>query len=100
MLQPVRPPPAFVETITFAEPIATRPSIDHALDALLEPLCRALTEAGQGARGVTLRAFRLDRDVQEITIGTGRADAQRRRICGGSLRPSWSSWSLISASSA
>ncbi len=70
-LRPVRPPPDFSEAVNFLEPIVTRPAIDRALDALLEPLCRQLAAAGQGARAVTLRAFRVDRDVQEITIGTG-----------------------------
>jgi protein ImuB len=69
-LTPVRPPPEFVEGVNFLEPIVTRPAIDSALDALLEPLCRQLADAGQGARAVTLRAFRVDRDVQEITVGT------------------------------
>jgi protein ImuB len=70
-LSPIRPPPAFVEGLNFMEPILTRPAIDRALDALLEPLCQQLADAGQGARAVTLRAFRVDHDVQEITIGTG-----------------------------
>ncbi len=70
-LRPVRPPPDLIEAVNFREPIVTRPAIDRALDALLEPLCRQLAAAGQGARAVTLRAFRVDRDVQEITIGTG-----------------------------
>ena len=82
-LPPVRSPPAFVEAVNFLEPIVTRPAIDRALDTLLEPLCRRLGEAGQGAREVTLRAFRVDRDVQEVTIGTGlptRTPAHLRRL--------------------
>jgi protein ImuB len=70
-LSPVRLLPQFVEALNFMEPVVTRPAIDRALDALLEPLCRQLADAGQGARAVTLRAFRVDHDVQEITIGTG-----------------------------
>jgi protein ImuB len=83
VLQPVRAPAAFVEALTFLEPIVTRPSIDRALDTLLERLCQTLHAAGQGARALTLRAFRVDRDVQEITIGTGlptRAPAHLRRL--------------------
>jgi protein ImuB len=82
-LSPVRPHPVFVEVVNFLEPIVTRPAIDCALDALLEPLCRALANAGQGARQVTLRAFRVDHDVQEITIGTSlptRVPAHLRRL--------------------
>jgi protein ImuB len=83
VLQPVRPQAEFTEALNFPEPIVTRPSIDRALDTLLERLCRALGEAGRGARKVTLRAFRVDRDVQEVTIGTGlavRAPAHLRRL--------------------
>jgi protein ImuB len=87
-LAPVRPPPAFVEAVDFLGPIVTRPAIDRALDALLEPLCRRLAEAGQGAREVTLRTFRVDRDVQEITVGTGlptRRPAHLRRLFANEL---------------
>ncbi len=87
-LPPVRPPPVFAEASDFLEPIATRPAIDRALDALLDPLCRRLAEAARGARRVTLRAYRVDRDVQEITVGTGlptRAPAHLRRLFANEL---------------
>jgi protein ImuB len=87
-LPPVRAPAEFTEVVNFLEPIVTRPAIDIALDALLEPLCRRMTEAGRGAREVTLRAFRVDRDVQEITIGTGlpcRVPAHLRRLFANEL---------------
>ena len=67
----VRPPPEFEVAGNFIDPIVTRPGIDLAVDRLLEQLCQVLTKAGRGARKVTLRAFRVDRDVQELTIGTG-----------------------------
>ena len=70
-LPPVRLPPEFIEVVNLLEPIVTRPAIDHVLDVLLERLCQRLADAGHGAREMTLRAFRVDRDVQEITIGTG-----------------------------
>jgi protein ImuB len=47
-----------------------------------------LAEAGHGAREVTLRAFRVDRDVQEITIGTGlptRVPSHLRRLFANEL---------------
>jgi len=87
-LSPVRLPTVFVEASNFLEPIVTKAAIDRALDALLAPLCRTLANAGQGARQVTLRAFRVDRDVQEITIGTGlptRAPAHLRRLFANEL---------------
>jgi protein ImuB len=87
-LPPVRPPPLFIETLAFLEPIVTRPAIDRALDALLDPLCQALVAAGQGARKVTLQAYRVDRDVQEITVGTGlptRTPKHLRRLFANEL---------------
>jgi protein ImuB len=87
-LSPVRAPPAFIAAVNFLEPIVTRLAIDCALDALLAPLCRQLADAGQGARAVTLRAFRVDRDVQEITVGTGlptQTSAHLRRLFDNEL---------------
>ena len=92
-LPPVRPPPRFEAAQNFVEPIVTREAIEHALDHLLDLLCHALAGAGQGARQVTLRAFRVDRDVQEITIGAGlptRVPAHLRRLFAerlGQLEP-------------
>ena len=82
-LLPARPPPGFEAAATFLEPVVTRPGIDRAVDRLIEQLCQALAEAGRGARQVTLRAVRVDRDVQELRIGTGlptRTPAHLRRL--------------------
>jgi protein ImuB len=79
----VRPPPEFMVAGNFLDPIVTRPGIDRAVDRLLEQLCAALAATGRGARTVTLRAFRVDRDVQELTVGTGlptRTPAHLRRL--------------------
>lgn len=83
VLSPVRAPPEFLESVTCLEPIITRAGIDGTLDHLLERLCCTLRLACCGARQVTLRAFRVDRDVQEVTIGTGlptRTPAHLRRL--------------------
>ncbi|MHB0726985.1 DNA polymerase Y family protein (plasmid) [Roseomonas mucosa] len=80
---PVRLPPEHEVVGNFVEPVVTRPGIDRAVDRLLDQLCERLAEAGQGARQVTLRAFRVDGDVQELTIGTGlptRTPAHLRRL--------------------
>ena len=79
----VRPPPEFSVAGNFIDPIVTRPGIDRAVDRLLDELCQVLIQAGRGARKVTLRAFRVDRDVQELAIGTGlptRTPAHLRRL--------------------
>jgi protein ImuB len=88
LITSIRPPPQFAETAEFLEPIVTRPAIDVAVDAMLDPLCRQLADAGQGARQVTLRAFRVDRVVQEITVGMGlptRIPGHLRRLFANEL---------------
>ena len=82
-MSPVRPPPEFAAAETYLDPIVTRPGIDLATDRLLARLCAELAAAGRGARQVTLRAFRVDGDVQELTVGTGlptRTPAHLRRL--------------------
>ncbi|MFC7611211.1 Y-family DNA polymerase [Teichococcus aestuarii] len=79
-IQPVRPPPLFVACRNLLEPIVTRPAIDRVLETLLEALCRALEQAGQGARRLVLRGFRVDRVVQEVAIGTGAASHAPRHL--------------------
>lgn len=72
-IRPLRPLPDFLALRDLLEPITTRPAIDRVLAVLLEELCAALAAAGQGARRWVLRAFRVDRAVQELAIGTGTA---------------------------
>lgn len=72
-IQPVRPPPVFSAVRHLIEPIVTRSAIDHVLENLLEELCQAMEHAGEGARRLVLRGFRVDRMVQEVSIGTGAA---------------------------
>ena len=70
-IRPVRPVAAFLAARDFLEPIVTREAIDATLALLLPELCRQLAEAGQGARRLVLRAFRVDGGVQALAIGTG-----------------------------
>jgi protein ImuB len=70
-LRPLRPPPDFAAAREFLEPIVTREAIDATLDRLLPALCGELERAGRGARRLALLAFRVDGDVQAITVGTG-----------------------------
>ncbi len=89
----LQPPPALSAARDFIEPLVTRPAIDRAVDALLEELCRTLRESGQGARRLSLLAFRVDGDVQEVAIGVGTASrdpAHLRRLFAerlGTLEP-------------
>lgn len=70
-LRPLRPPPKFLATRDFLEPIVTREAIDATMAVLLPELCRQLAEAGQGARRFVLHAFRVDGAVQAVSVGTG-----------------------------
>lgn len=72
-VSPIRPPPEMAVARDFADPVVTREGIEAALAGLLDDLCRALREAGRGARRMLLRAHRVDGDVQELAIGTGLA---------------------------
>ncbi|MBI0536923.1 DNA polymerase Y family protein [Roseomonas sp. KE2513] len=89
----VQPPVALLAIRSFLEPIVTRPAIDRAVDALLDELCAVLEEAGRGARRLSLLAFRVDSDVQEVAIGVGspsRDAAHLRRLFAeplGTLEP-------------
>jgi protein ImuB len=70
-ISPIRPPPEMRVARDFADPVVTRAGIEAALGLLLGELCRALREAGRGARRLRLRAYRVDGAVQEAAIGTG-----------------------------
>ncbi|MBO1077311.1 Y-family DNA polymerase [Roseomonas marmotae] len=72
-VQPLRPPAEFLAVRDCLEPILTRPAIEHVLEALLTELCRQLLQAGRGARRLTLCAWRVDGQLQEVAIGTGAA---------------------------
>jgi protein ImuB len=72
-VSPIRPPPEMAVAQDFADPVVTREGIEAALADLLDALCRALREAGRGARRMLLRAHRVDGDVQEVAIGAGLA---------------------------
>lgn len=63
-----------------AEPILTREAIDTVLRHLLEALCKLLEQHGQGARQLALHAFRVDGEVQTLTIGTSRANRNPQHL--------------------
>jgi nucleotidyltransferase/DNA polymerase involved in DNA repair len=71
-LDPVIPPTAVVVEQRFAEPIASPEAIEHWLGELMPRLCRALAEAGQGARAVEMVAARVDGVPQRLRLGFAR----------------------------
>lgn len=76
----IRPPPEMRVARDFADPVVTREGIEAALGLLLGDLCRALRDAGRGARHMLLRAHRVDGAVQEVAIGTGLATREARHL--------------------
>jgi len=59
--------------LAFAEPIARTADVERGLTLLLADLCRRLEAAGQGARRLEWRLFRVDGSSLERRAGTARA---------------------------
>ncbi|RYJ01868.1 MAG: DNA polymerase Y family protein, partial [Acetobacteraceae bacterium] len=70
-MHPIQPLPELAVTQDLAEPVVTRAGIEAMLDRLLEALGDKLREAGRGARQVTLLAWRMDGEVQEVAVRAG-----------------------------
>lgn len=85
-LDPVIPPAAIVVEQRFAEPIASPEAIEHWLGELMPRLCRALAEAGQGARAVELVAARVDGVPQRLHLGFARPTRNAAHLLRLALR--------------
>ena len=72
-IQPLEPVLPFQERLPCLEPILTATGIEIALKRLLEALCHRLRQEGKGLRSAVLKAFRVDGQVAQITIGTNSA---------------------------
>lgn len=72
-LTPIKEPQPYEERLPCLEPIRTRPGIEIAIRELLEMLCKRLSEEGKGIRNAVLKTYRVDGNVQQITIGTNKA---------------------------
>ena len=75
-LSPVLPKVSLIARLSFAEPIGHCDDITAATRKLLEDLCVTLEQAGQGARRLTLAAYRPNGSAASITIGTARANRE------------------------
>lgn len=71
-LLPVREATAPAARMSFAEPIGAD-SLKAVLRRLARRLCRELEAAGLGARRLDLLAFRVDREVAALRVGTAQA---------------------------
>ncbi len=70
--EPVQPAVIYQERLSCLEPIKNRSGIDIALERLLKQLCRQLSKEGKGLRTAIFKSYRIDGNLQQITIGTNR----------------------------
>lgn len=69
---PIQPIEPYRETLPCLEPICTATGIGIALERLLESLCVRLQKEGVGLRSAVFSGYRIDGDIQRISVGTGR----------------------------
>lgn len=72
-LQPVQPAPVYLERLPCLEPIRTVTGIEIAIKRLLEVLCERFIQEGKGMRTGILKGYRVDGELEQISIGTNRA---------------------------
>lgn len=72
-LQPVQPAAVYLERLPCLDPIRTATGIEIAIKRLLEALCKRLFQEGKGIRTGILKGYRVDGNVEQISIGTNRA---------------------------
>ena len=72
-LQPVQPAPVYLERLPCLEPIRTVTGIEIAIKRLLEALCERFIQEGKGMRTGILKGYRIDGELEQISIGTNRA---------------------------
>lgn len=72
-LQPVQPAPVYLERLPCLEPIRTATGIEIAIKRLLEALCERFGREGKGMRTGILKGYRVDGEMEQVEIGTGRA---------------------------
>jgi protein ImuB len=71
-LAPTRPPARYRGWEAYAEPLTDTAGIEARLPHLAESLARALETDGQGARALTLTAFRVDGLTRAVSVRMGR----------------------------
>lgn len=72
-IQPLYPAVPYVERLPCLEPIRSATGIEIAIKTLLDKLCARLQQEGQGLRTATLKGYRTDNRMVQVTIGTNRA---------------------------
>ncbi len=80
MLSPVRPVAPYFERLICLEPISSATGIAIALRHLLEKLCKRLQQEAKGMRTAIFKGYRIDGNVQEVTIGTNSASCAEKHL--------------------
>ncbi len=73
LIEPVQPVSPYYERLPCLEPIVSRSGIEHAIEVLLSTLCLRLKKEGNGLRMALLKSFRVDGNMQQISISTHNA---------------------------
>ena len=72
VLYPIKPIEPYQERLPSLEPIHTATGIEIALKKLLEELCIRLNGESKGLRKCVFKCYRIDNNLQQISIGTNR----------------------------
>lgn len=72
-LVPTRAPPRYRGWEAYADPLTDTAGVELRLPGLADQLARAMEADGQGARALTLTAFRVDGRTSAVSIRMGRA---------------------------
>jgi len=71
-LTPLVPPVPYAERLPCLESIKTAKAIEIAIQKLLESLCTRLQAEGKGVRKATLKCYRIDGKLVQVSISTNR----------------------------
>ena len=77
---PILPSKPLISRLAFAEPIGHRDGIIRSITKLLDNLCDTLGKTGQGAREITLSAYRPNGGTTPITIKTAYPNREPKHL--------------------
>ncbi|TAN13680.1 MAG: DNA polymerase Y family protein [Chitinophagaceae bacterium] len=79
-IQTIRPVPPYEERLPCLEPIRTAGGIEIAIRELLSNLCLRLYKESKGLRTAILTCYRVDNEIQRVSIRTGRASRNETHL--------------------
>jgi protein ImuB len=80
VIEPVIPMAPYQDRLPCFEPVATAKGIEIALERLLGSLCTRLVQEGKGIRQAVFKCFRIDNNIQQISIHTGRPSTNLQHL--------------------